>query len=357
MQLEGRIRDIYDIFNNYYGESSIDIQQYNNSNFGYVIQRWVELDNFIGWVIMIHWNEVQVTNEKDESITIWNLYGIVFVNNDGTLFEKPVFNRSTYNIEQYTSGYVHSHLYSRDFTSERACKEFLVPCFGQGPINSTMESLRHTYDENIWRMFVWELDKMVHVESLTGGPYIRMTSIQGKIGNNQIALGNTTIVLTPKQKEFTSELCKRILDAGILTFSYVDNHYVVNINDARTIIELSDFFIQEYNNDEIFRNKFSKKALKRYNIIKEAFLYNGKLFNSLSLSRRIGETIPNNNITLFKFKNQDVKLEIINTSGECVKVTILNVLILTQIIYNVQKFINIYYGREETISEENGKII
>ena len=355
MQLEGRIREIYDVFKDYYKEHNLDIQKYDRNNFNFTIQTWFELDNFQGWFIMIHWREVTVANEKDESIVIWGLYGIVFITEDGMLWQKPVFNRSTYNIEQFSSGYVHSHIHSKTFQSPRVCREFSIPCFGFGPINSTMDALRMDYDINMWRMFVWELDKMVHVESLTGGPYFRISSVHGNIGSHLIEIGGTHYPLMNQQKTFLNEFCKKVIQAGILTFSYVNNQYVVNVDNVKTIIQLSDFFINEYNNDSEFRKRFPINFLKRGYVIREAYLYNGKLFDNIITARR--NSIPLNGMTLFKFKGQDVKLEIISTSGTCNKLTILNTLVVTHLIYKIQKFINIYYGREETISEENGEIV
>ena len=353
MEISENVQNVYDVFKDYYGEKRLDIQRYDSS-FNFRLSGYLCLSGFDGWYIMIHWPEVEVVNEKDEKVTIWGLYGIVFINGEGRLQDKPVFNRSTYNLEQYSSGYVHSHLHTRRLNDIDQCKEFSIPCLGSGPINSTIHKLEGEYDIDIWRMFCWELDKMVHVESLTGGPYIRMSTINGRLGDNTVGLNQRFARMPSRYIVLMKKLYHLVINNNLLTFSYVNSQYVANVDDVRTILKISDCFINAYNNDESLKKEFPLSYLKN-NIIMTAYLYNNKLFTHLGRMSRFD--ISNKGTTLFKFKGHDVALDIIATGGRCNQVTIITPLIITTLIYNIQKLINIYYGREAAIAEENGEII
>ena len=64
MELPEKISKIYDLFKNYYTEERVDI---------------TFLDPYA--YIIVHWPSVTVKNENDDSIEIYDLFGIEFQNN------------------------------------------------------------------------------------------------------------------------------------------------------------------------------------------------------------------------------------------------------------------------------------
>lgn len=359
MQLEGKIKDIYDVFCNRYGGHNIDIQEYDSDAFDY--RTYYGLTNNIvincKYFIMVHWDEVEVTNEKNRRVKIWDVYSIIYISEDGVLLCKPEFSRSTYDNLQFTSGYVHSHLYSRDLTNIDTCREFSVPCFGSGPILGTIEELQYEYDIDMWALFCWELDKFLHVESLTGGPYVRMENISNRSGYNEIHCNVPMLgSYTAYRKAFINKLTEIVVRNKVFSFAYVNGHYIVNNDDCKTILAVSDTFIKEYNNSSDLRNEFKIAALKTTNIIMKAYYGNNKLYKKLGRTRESnGADIEGS--TLFLFKGNEVKLKIINKNEQIKEISIVNPDLVATVLYNIQKFINVNYGREEITNEENAKII
>lgn len=127
--------------------------------------------------IIIHWNEVKVTNEENRSTTVKDLFCKVnFING---VYTDMKFKRTTFTQKEWDSRYSHSHLHQIDYGNPLKWDNM---CLGTGPIRDTIYSLRDSYQEETLSIFFWELDKVVHVESLRGIPYIRMESIGKSAG-------------------------------------------------------------------------------------------------------------------------------------------------------------------------------
>lgn len=129
-------------------------------------------------VILVHWNSVIVENELNEKTEIQDLYAKISIDMDGVLLSKFKLCRMTYTQEHYLAGYSHSHVPS---VYENNIGDWQDPCTGSGPINGTMSLLYRDNNDDIWPLFCLELDKYVHTESLSGGPYFRIASIKQNI--------------------------------------------------------------------------------------------------------------------------------------------------------------------------------
>lgn len=127
--------------------------------------------NLPTYLILIHFHDITVSNEQDESVKIEDIYAAVPVTPLGHYTDSMLWLRTTVTKTHWMSNYRHSHL-----RSGRG-KEWLRPCLGSGPIRMTIETLISNCDLSFWSLFWLELSKCICVESLLGGPYIYMKDI------------------------------------------------------------------------------------------------------------------------------------------------------------------------------------
>lgn len=128
--------------------------------------------------LFIYWPSVKVSNEKDLSVEIQDLFVRIPLNTvQGMVFpetEPFTLMRTTYTRAQWNFLYLHSHV--RDVGDPR---QFNHICLGSGPIRRTIGTLkRNPENEEALMLFFWELDKVVHVESIAGVPYKRLENIR-----------------------------------------------------------------------------------------------------------------------------------------------------------------------------------
>lgn len=128
--------------------------------------------------LFIHWPEATITNENDQSIDIQDLFARIPLTVKGMTFpeyERFTFMRTTYTRTQWNHLYMHSHVQT---ISESNPLKFKHVCLGSGPIKNTINTLVvHPDNQEAMMLFFWELDKVVHVESLTGVPYNRLSGV------------------------------------------------------------------------------------------------------------------------------------------------------------------------------------
>lgn len=231
-----------------------------------------------GWVvgILIYYPEVTITNENGQSHEIKDLFVEVPVNGYGYLVSGISFNRATYTLDEFNANYLHSHISTipvDDF------EEFQTPCLGSGPIRYTISDLMLGNYSDRWMILAVQIDKLVHVESLQGGPYHRLERI-GKQDNRfdkQIwtILHNPVKVPLPSESdtfaasyvEFVYSLCDRFSALG-LRVVVNDGVYEWGNNLHDTMRIISDYFI-DWLNKRISQKKtdISKKDLLEANIL------------------------------------------------------------------------------------------
>lgn len=153
MEEKTPLQKVVDLFIDYYGEDRIDLQ--NND-------------------IIIYYPSVIITNEHNKSHEIKELYTKVKVHNNGSLNGTFSFVRAEFTLEEWNSDYLHSHVSG---INKSLPSNFKSSCLGSGPIRNTCLSLNDSFDEDIWKLFIFELDRYIQTESLEGGPYRRLENI------------------------------------------------------------------------------------------------------------------------------------------------------------------------------------
>ena len=391
--------EVLDIFNNFFGEDRVDMQEYMSFD---MFKSWLDLEPLATYIptsniinmssdkwdiyklrcildlpeeyvenvtnaftnatiketignekfynisILIHFPHVKITNEHDKCVDINHLWAKIKIDFKGVLSKNFSLNRSEYQVSHFISGFLHSHVREipkYDFTY------FQVPCTGTGPIIHTINSLFRRFDSNLWELFCLELSKFVTVESLAGVPYKRLENIGANNVNTEIY---SFIVFNYISRNYTldsiklEEFVKYFIQGNHLKFNYVNNSYSIGMSFIEFIVLISNEFIKWYN--ERFNSKnnsFTFKELIEANIIKECIISDGKIYscgfnnNDNDIKRYIGKKICT-------FKGKEITLNIVDLedTSKKNKSIILNQKIALFILNQILKVLNYRYGRE-----------
>lgn len=360
---------ILEIFNEFFGEDKVDMQglpsiEEAERNWGNSGQTWLRrhTDNIF---ILVHFPRVKVTNEYDRFTFVNHLYAKVSIDVEGRLKYKFSLNRAEYTVQHFTNNYMHSHVCSiptDNFT------EFQTPCTGSGPINNTICSLIHGYDEDLWRLFCLELDRFVQVESIAGTPYHRLEQLTDRINSlyrlfprinyqsflTAYDLGRDAVTL-PQIARFI----KYVVDNDVLKFTYVSGKYRLAMSPTNFLISISNAFIKWYNKEFAHHNVTSTfRALADTNILRECKFINGQLWQInqyssglLNYDRFAGEFICT-------FKGRDVRVSFSDAPRDdeetSTSTTILNERIAGYVATKILNVINFRYGNNTENPNEKG---
>ena len=149
------------------------------------------------YYVTIRFPQVTVSNEFDESTIIRDLYTCIYFTSTGAFRGTRMFRTTFTDLEIY-KGYVHSHLpklihcFSNDneLTSshiDRIVDYSESPCLGTGPLVRVISFLVNSFDEDYWGLYFAELARYVTIESVSGGPYIRMNNLVNGHMTNPVA--------------------------------------------------------------------------------------------------------------------------------------------------------------------------
>lgn len=307
--------------------------------------------------ILIHFPHVRVTNEHDRYVDINHLWAKVKIMYNGTLNGGFRLNRSEYTMLHISSGYMHSHISSvptSDFT------QFQPPCTGSGPINSTISTLNRDYDVDMWNMFCLELSKYVTVESIAGRPYNYLE----KLGTNNMDedIDKFYAYLSPSycfnsrfEYDSLKEFVRYFVNSKKLKFNYVNGSYSIGMSLTEFIVVISNEFIKWYNN-QFNEGKLTIEFadLKRLGIIKECIIDNGKIYlarnrnDANTYARYIGKRV-----CMFKGREVTINITDITEVRNENKSIILNTQTALYILTTILKVLNYRYGRSKTTHEGN----
>lgn len=353
-----KINEVYQIFKDHFTEDRVDLRNILSKET--FCNRCIDLgnDNYNlnegdSPYIIVHFPEVTITNEFDDSVTIKDLWAKVVLTYKGTMKLGFLLNRSHYPISHWKSDYMHSHIPG---IPKRRISDFLSPCLGSGPIRDTISSLISGYDELLWQLFCRELEVYVTVESIAGVPYRRLKNIgtsdyrrtlvsRGCFCNHYF-YGYSNNALS---KSLLKSFIKYLIDNKCFKFNFNGASYSIAMSPFDYYIHISNIFIEWYN--EKFNNKettvpyselISKDVIFKVDIIDNT-IYHSSVPSTNNESRRD---------VVLTFKDRPINL-IIENDNEVVGCShVLNPNIATAILRSILALINYKYGREESRNTE-----
>lgn len=322
MECPSIIAEVYDVFKHYYGEDRVDLQYIGGRH-----------------TIFIHWNEVEITNEIGESTRIYDLYAKLDLTSSGILADRFLLLKATYTKEHFEARYIHSHIPS---LGSHSINTWSSSCLGSGPIRQTISKCRSHVDLNDYLLFAFELDKYVHVESLTGGPYYRMS----RIGQQSTTPINLSYNNSDTPNTIMKEFIKYLIQSKALKYVYLKGKYTFGMSQFEFIYTCTNKFV-EWNetrsNKMTLDRAVSDNYLIKATIEKESF---ARIVQNRdrSLESYIGTT-------LFRFKGKDVKLKVVGNIVPTNDIYILHPDKLGLIYKHILLYLNTYYGK--SISLDN----
>lgn len=263
--------------------------------------------------VIIHIPKKEVVNEEGESTIIYDVYVTFYIQQFWIGYPKVskfTIARSTYSEEEIHKGYIHSHV-----PSARAFQNFCMyhkPCLGNGSILSTMSTIcSGIYDIEIWHLFALELDLFLGTESLSGGPYIKLSSLkkEGSYFLNSQYLPDT-LNMAKKDKNMLLTGLSEVLNHNDL-IGFDGCSYFLTKSLEEFVIDINEvvdkkFPIEMQSKSNIKNCKLNDKGELR--IIENIF--NEEVINEvegLTLNFDFkGEKIP---IKVIKSENDDVKIK------------------------------------------------
>ena len=371
---------VFDIFKNHFGEEFVDLQFINNAQEQledkFLCPSNIELENLpdtdlteeeyneavlfaSSWnpTILVWWPTVTVTNEHGASVVIRDLYAKIILTREGQIpYESHGFylTRSTWPMNQWVSGYSHSHIMS-------VCRSrigiFMSPCLGSGPIRQTIISLKTSCDEITWMLFCQELSVYVTVESLRGGPYIKLESIGAASPKREEEFDDCNYIgpaLRAFIEKFGTSTLKDFylyyIKHGHFSFCFSGRQFTVGNTYFDYMVDVSNCFIDYYNKKlaPSFKNKLfllGSGIIHKYNVRNNKFYY----------PREIGADVSDcQNIHVCWFKGKDIKSKILEEPvSNTLTTLILDDDIAMYIYRNIIKSVNYYYVNKHSNTESN----
>lgn len=332
-----RICTIVDTFNQYFGAENVDIyandwkqksllltllEDYEQSS--RLVNR--SLEEFLdatftsnnrsgimaNLAIYVHWPSVVVTNERGQSTVVTDLYAKVPLSPNGKMFEGFSLTRATYTYEQYSSGYMHSHV--NGINPDPSF--FLYPCLGTGPLIQTQRTLMSDRNSDLWDLFCAELDRYVHVESIAGVPYRHLD----RIGTGRFSSLNydgsrvgkfSCIILDNELNSLFVQFFKYVLTRKKMKFAFVDGLFVSSYTETAWLLKLSALFIKFFAMmRSMNKTNVDQRMLLSKGLLIEVKMNNGVLYTISSNSRNLSNYRSFQDLHVLYFKGEDIKTHV-----------------------------------------------
>lgn len=374
-----KVNDVYEVFQNYFGEEFTDLQNIpTDENLLSTMEAWditesehegiYEGDTY-NWnrvvsdyrtlkpVIIVWWPEVTVTNENNKSVRIKDLYAKIEITMEGTIpMENHGFqlNRTTFTRMQAASGYIHSHLPTHSHWEH--VPEYSNPCLGRGPIRNTIVSLKTDSSIEMWMLFCNELALYVTVESLAGGPYIKMENI----GKTSRKIGYDGFDIEPslpsrlygnnEEKETLSkdimEFTKYYLKHGHFILCYTESRFCTAMSYYDYMVDISASFIEWFN---LYRKASDVSRLFSNDILIETCIREGEFYNAQKISRSNMDRYNGQYVLEFKGERKNLLIEDSNNDDEEQNVSlVLNHKLAMFILCSILRIINYRFTNGNT---------
>lgn len=313
--------------------------------------------------IIVYYPEAIVENEDGQRHTIYEFYTKVIVDGNGLFHRGPFFNRTHYTAVEFEQNYMHSHVSN---IPKSNFMEWQRGCLGSGPISQTIAHLTVTNAWDQWMLFAVQLDQYVHVESLQGIPYHHLSSLGRNSRRTQYkenAIIHCTLPLTSRFSfcdkftrenfvEFAQYFCDNFRNSGLF-IQYMGQHYVWGSSFIETVVTISNYFIEWFNNMKITGNiEATYQELLRYGILRQSIQRGETLVTEIDTSDRLRLDYSNYGgkyVCTFKGKRKlitiiepEVNTDIVEDIPNSLK--LLNTYMVQSIIDSILTTINLHYG-------------
>lgn len=288
-------------------------------------EEWVSTvnsDGFIDSLFFIHnayltvyvkYPEIIIKNSDNKSHKIRDLYIKVIFNYNGTLKQSFRILRSTFTEKELLEGYSHSHIRSICYKNSGyldKLQEWKTPCLGSGTLLSSLTTTLDypSFDETNIMAYFEAIDAFLAWESLEGGPYMKISNIGYENINNI-----TPSVSRPLYNPEIELVVHLIQDEYFMSqFELVPT---IIINCAKYDIKINEPFMAQYITLLSKKLGLFQEIEKNNNVV----YYHIDDFNNIKYFRIFNrENIHNikkyKNAYLFSFKNESVRLNIIEDS-------------------------------------------
>lgn len=286
-----------------------------------------------GLKVIIYLPEITVTSEDGkQSHTIYDVY--VSITFPSMLIE---LGRTTYTMDEVSVGYIHSHVPRGNFMfMERFCTGS-----SSTPINVIINKIlynRYSDFSLLIQSFIITTERMLKVESASGGPYIYMNTIGSSINpvpiNVKLIPGLNFDFLTSKTRNKVADFIEYYCSLNLDKFYYDGRSWQLDASDAEFITRVTKVA-------KTFRN-FKDKSLWHWqdNIFFSSGLYYEK--------KKSMYTVPDGCNTNWIFKNKRIPIKVIDNSDiHAIPVTILRRTVLDILYTFLINFVNSYYANTE----------
>ena len=296
--------------------------------------------NPVSCYIMIWFPKVTVSNEKNKSVDIYDLFVKLDLYTSGHLMEEGLkMMRTTYTKTQWLAGYSHSHL--PRIGNQPVWQE---PCFGSGPIRNTINMLRAQYDYDRWGLLMFEIEKFVRTESLRGGPYIRLESIgAGTVRYNPLAPSDNCL-----PTDFDKQMALEVIRSGELNFGFAGISWCIGDEPLELTLKITRIVVKAVKEGRC--EGWTLQDMVEQGCLIPVVLKDGTL-NSLATARSLS---PSSSV-LVSFKGRHFSLTVREDGATFHYFYVLESTFVCNILKIITGLINTLYGKERKVGTK-GKL-
>ena len=327
--------EIYNAFIEYFGEDLVDmiypsfskiIENYDLSDMSESKIFETIIPDLKSFNIIIRFPKVKIENEKGMFINvkdIWVRVQIIITGNSIDNIECLMSNaftmtRSVYKKLHIKADYMHSHCPGLPLVNGEVWKKC---CLGNGPIKRTVATLCSSFDMDIWKLFCIEIEKYVSTESLAGGPYRYMSSMDNNGYQKSFDKQLNNILYTDifmnfgdndeendKFKKMTIDFLRYFVTNSSVPISFSDLSYCLGEDFFNFYTSISKEFIKWYNdknnpwNTELSFSLMIEKGYLIHCTIDNNIIYRLYPFNSSIPEETLISRFQNR--PMFKFKDK-----------------------------------------------------
>lgn len=293
-----------------------------------------KLDNICPYYdIIVRFPHETVTNEMNESTEIYNLFIRIRMRRDGTMFNYPEAKKSSFTIDQLCSGYVHSHVTRITGTLNSNVKIWRPMCFGSGPIVTSLEHLLSRVPEDLqasWIGFIGELKQWTRIESIDGGPYMRIR----EIGKEEKPVTKVSQVIMGSRPTY-KKILKSYIRAGRMKVGFASGKFCLGVPFTEWLIDFS---------------RYAEEWIRQTRQVTE---YTGIIFNDILIKdnkifkqAETEETRRNwLGVTVLTFKGVEVPLTLIESERTVQHMKLIPYYDGVRIVKHLLNTLNYYYGK------------